>query len=211
MGAEQQAEARFLDALPWYVNGTLETSSRRWMDDYLASRPEARAALQRYRELSAAVLDAPTAAPADLGWDDFAERHGLKQPTAAPGRRTSAGRPWARWFAWVQHPAVAGVAAAVMLCQTVVIAMMWHAPQAAGEGAVRSQVPAASSEPVLQVRFKADASEIEIRRLLLRVDGHLVGGPSQIGDYLVGVPADRLAAARQLLADSPLVQDVGIR
>jgi hypothetical protein len=69
---------------------------------------------------------------------------------------------------------------------------------------------AASTEPILEVRFHRSTPEYELRKLLLEIDAHLVDGPSQLGDYRISVSTERLEAARQTLSRSPFVAQVAV-
>jgi anti-sigma factor RsiW len=55
-----------------------------------------------------------------------------------------------------------------------------------------------------------DAKEAEIRHLLMSVQGHLAGGPGQLGDYFVVVPAGKEAAVAEQLKSNPIVQAVSL-
>ena len=48
---------------------------------------------------------------------------------------------------------------------------------------------------MLKINFAPDAKEADIRLLLVPVQGELAGGPGQLGDYYLRVPAGKEAAA----------------
>ncbi len=156
-----------------------------------------------------AVREHPSDVPADLGWDDYARRMGLEsspRPGRGLRRLVAALR---RSVSLAATPAFAAVAMLVIGVQAA-----WIAAQKTGADAEappyathRSTAPAG---PVLEVRFSRLATEYELRKLLLEIDGHLVDGPSQLGDYRISVSADRLETARQVLAHSPWVTQVGV-
>ena len=50
-----------------------------------------------------------------------------------------------------------------------------------------------SKGPLVKVNFAPDAKESDIRLLLVSVQGTLAGGPGQLGDYYVRVPAGKEA------------------
>ena len=64
--------------------------------------------------------------------------------------------------------------------------------------------------PLLKVNFAPDAKEADIRYLLVTVHGHLTGGPGQLGDYYIRVPAGKEAAIAEQLKTNPIVQAVAL-
>jgi hypothetical protein len=54
--------------------------------------------------------------------------------------------------------------------------------------------------PLLRVSFREDIREAELRKALADVGGEIVGGPGQLGIYLVRVDGDLRAAADRLRA-----------
>ena len=64
--------------------------------------------------------------------------------------------------------------------------------------------------PMLKLNFAPDAKESEIRHLLMSVQGHLAGGPGQLGDYFVVVPAGKEAAVADQIKSNPIVQAVSL-
>ena len=64
--------------------------------------------------------------------------------------------------------------------------------------------------PVLQVTFKPNVTERDMRLLLVKIAGRVIDGPGQLGDYIVSVPARQIEPARQHLEDSGLVDEVTV-
>jgi len=203
MTDEQNEREDFQRALPWYVSGTLDPGQRAKVDRYLSGHPEAAAELRWHARMREAVRRDPTAIPADLGWDEFAQRHGL----LAAGHRPAAS-------AWAGRPAFAMAAAVLVLVQAGVIGALLFDRHAAGAGGFSThRSPAAgvpAREQVLQLRFKPGVSELDARKLLLGIDARLVGGPSQLGDYLVAVAPERIEAVRRGLENHALVAEAAI-
>jgi hypothetical protein len=97
----------------------------------------------------------------------------------------------------------------MLLAQAAVIGYLVHERNAAL--APLSGQPPASGE-LLQVVFKADATERDIRGLLASVDAELVGGPGALGVYTIRVPAGRAdAAAAALRGRADVVESVARR
>jgi hypothetical protein len=63
---------------------------------------------------------------------------------------------------------------------------------------------------VLRVTFKAEAEELDIRGALVDVGGTLVGGPGQLGEYLVRVPPGKLDAAAARLRANAAIEAVEV-
>lgn len=184
------------ELLPWYANGTLGGAEREAVEAHLAGCPECREELARCRTLAAEVRAsavAPSPHPAQLAGllrrIDAAEAAGAGSTGGAgarqPRRRGAAGvlarTPRAvRWLLLAQ--------AAALLALLLAVAALARRP--AAEFRTLSD-PAAAAAPVGQVRvvFAPEATEAELRALLLTVRGELAGGPSPLGAYVVSLPA----------------------
>jgi hypothetical protein len=59
---------------------------------------------------------------------------------------------------------------------------------------------------MLKISFGPEAKEADIRMLLVQIRGELAGGPGQLGDYYVRVPAGSQAAALARVQSMPIVQ-----
>ena len=131
---------------------------------------------------------------------------------AKPPRRSWLTRLHEGWAGLAARPAFAMAAAAVVLAQAGVIGTLLSREDAAPEYAeTRSVAPLpALMEPVLQVTFKADATERDMRLLLVRVAGRVIDGPGQFGDYIVAVPASRIDPAKRELEESGWVEQVSV-
>lgn len=222
MNSEMDARRRFQELLPWHVNGTLESSERAWVEHYLREHPDAHSELRWTEGLQARVQEKASAiasgvAP-DIGFDRLMIR---ARAEAAAAPRKAATQPPAGilarirdFFAAGQFKPAMAVGAAVIVAQAAVIGTLMNSQMAAEDpeySTIRSLAPGqVVSGPVLQVSFSADTSERDLRALLVRVGGTLVGGPGQLGNYLVAVPADKLEQASQVLATSQLVEDVAV-
>jgi hypothetical protein len=213
---------RFSELLPWYVNGTLSEEDRQWVESFLRDNPTAREELDWYRSLQQGIADSAPKVPATIGLaktmalvrgdrPTIAERimgfFGGMFLTPAPAGR--AGRSGAGAFSL--RPALAiGLVIAVVV-QAGIIASMFGSGGADQAAMMRagSTVPAEEG-PVLKLAFVPDAKEADLRLLLVGVQGTIVGGPGQLGDYYVRVPAGKEVEAQKQLAASPLVQSADL-
>lgn len=188
------------ELLDWYANGTLAPEARAAVERLLAESPAARAELEWLRALRR-DLPATLAIPAgDLGEARLLQRIAVERagPKVVELPRR-AERP--RWFA----PAFA-LAASLLVAQAALIGYLVHERDAAL--APLSGAPAAGGD-LLQVVFKPDAAERDLRALLAANGAELVGGPGALGVYTVRVPAGRAdAAAAALRARTDLVESV---
>jgi anti-sigma factor RsiW len=194
----EKSDAREL--LPWYAAGTLAPEARAGVERLLAESPAARAELEWLRAIRRdlpATLEIPAG---DLGRARLMQRIAVERAgpkvVELPRRRE---RP--RWLA----PAFA-LAASLLLAQGLVIGYLVHEREASL--APLGGTPATGGD-LLQVTFRPDAAERDIRGLLGSIEAELVGGPGALGHYTVRVPAGRAdAAAERLRARVDLVESV---
>jgi hypothetical protein len=192
---------RFAELLPWYVNGSIDAADRAWVDSYLRDHPEARAELAWFESLQTRIKETIPAVPATIGLARAMHLIRGDRPTVA--ERISA------FFGGLgMRPAMALSLLAIIVVQGGVIAnMMSQAREDAVEmRAMRAQN--VEEGPLVKVNFTPDARESDIRMLLVSVQGTLAGGPGQLGDYYVRVPAGKEAQAAAKLKDTPIVQAV---
>lgn len=192
---------RFAELAPWYVNGSLSAADRTWVDNYLAAHPEARAELAWFQSLQSRIREAVPEIPATIGLNRAMARVRADQPTLM-----------ARLGAFVaslsMKPAMSMALGAVVLIQGGVIAgLVKNAhDEAVDMRAMNAQT--VEEGPLVKVNFSPDAKESDIRMLLVSVQGTLAGGPGQLGDYYVRVPAGKEAAAAAKLKGTAIVQAV---
>ena len=190
---------RFEELLPWYANGSLGAEDRAWVEAYMAQHPESRSELDWYRSLQARVQENAPAVPATIG---LARTMRLIQGD----RPTLAERIGAFFGNFGMRPSYALAALAVMAVQGgVIVNMLGSARESADE--IRALHATRVEEgPMLKVSFAPDAKETDIRMLLVQVHGELAGGPGQLGDYYLRVPAGSEAAALARVQAAPIVQ-----
>jgi len=194
---------RFDELLPWYVNGSLSAEDRAWVEHYLTEHPDAKAEVDWYRSLSTRIQENVPAVPATIGL--------AKAMTLIRGDLpTLSERITAFFGALGVRPVTAFAGLAIMAVQGVFIANLMNAAQ---EDAVEMRALKATvtnDRPMLKLNFAPDAKEAEIRHLLMSVQGRLAGGPGQLGDYFVVVPAGKEAAVADQLKSNPIVQAVSL-
>jgi len=194
----EKNDARAL--LAWYAAGTAAPAERAAVERLLAESPAARAELEWLRAIRRDLPGTLPIAEGDLGQARLMQRIALERagPKVVELPRRP-GRP--RWFA----PAFA-LAASMLLAQAAVIGYLVHERDAALTP-LSGQPPAAGD--LLQVAFRPDATERDIRGLLASVDAELVGGPGALGVYTIRVPAGRAdAAAAALRGRTDVVESV---
>lgn len=187
---------RFEELLPWYANGSLGAEDRAWVESYLEQHPEARGELDWYRSLQRRVQENAPAVPATIG---LARTMRLIQGD----RPTFAERIGAFFGNFGARPAYAMAALAVVAVQGGVILTLM------GENAdeIRAMHTVRVDDgPVLKISFAPDAKESDIRMLVVQVHGELAGGPGQLGDYYLRVPAGSESAALATVQGAPIVQ-----
>ena len=197
---------RFVELAPWHVNGTVSAADRAWIDGYVRSHPEASAELEWYALLRQSIrADAPKAS-LDAGLERLLHRVRLERPPPRP-------EGWIRKFfaSIVMRPTFAYAAMALVFAQLGLIGALLFEQAAEREYAgYRSMATVPASGPLLRVTFKAEAKELDIRDALVDVGGTLVGGPGQLGEYLVRVPPEKLDAVAARLSANAAIEAVEI-
>jgi Putative zinc-finger len=192
---------RFTELLPWYVNGTLSDEDRAFVERHLAEHPDARAELDWFQSLQSRILDNTPAVPATIGLSKVMRLIQGDRPTIA--ERISA------FFGdFGMRPAMALAGFALVAIQGgVIFNLMVGAEEDASE--IRALKATRVEEgPMLKLNFAPDAKEADIRYLLMSVHGSLAGGPGQLGDYYIRVPAGKEGAIAEQLKADPIVQAV---
>ncbi|MCB1907484.1 MAG: hypothetical protein KDH15_08965 [Rhodocyclaceae bacterium] len=213
----QETRQRFDELLPWYVNGTLDEDGRRWVERQLQAHPECKGELSWTESLQTRIRESEPAFADSQGFDKLVARirHGQEysvtpRTAQAPRGALAAFREWLGGFGLT--PALAG-AAAVVAVQFGVIALLVNQ-----QGELQSEFERFRSVntgevvtgPALEVVFKSDALEREIRETLVRIGGTLAGGPGQLGIYLVYVPENEIDVAKAMLEGNPIVEVVTV-
>jgi hypothetical protein len=183
--------------LPWYVTGHLDADEHAQVEAHLAGCSRCQAELESERRLRDAHLAMETPGDAERALDALRSRIAPKPAIRPPAPR----RGHRRWF----PGRVPNALRAVLAVQFAVIVALGGAllvrPAAEpyrllGETAVPGNVI---------VKFRADATEQDIRRALRASGGRLVDGPTSSDAYLLAVPAAQEPASLERLRAEPVV------
>jgi hypothetical protein len=201
---------RFLDALPFWVNGTLTNSALWGGEPHLTEHPQlqsqldfAQATAEQTRALAEHSLQG---VPADIGY-------GLLRSRLKPA--ASATSAWARLREWLAVPSAQGwrLAQGVAMGLMLGIGVMTLLPTLRDSShdpasSWRSTAPALAEGPLLRASFKRELTENELRLALIEARVLIVAGPTRLGDYYLKPAPGQLAAARATLLRLGVVQQV---
>jgi hypothetical protein len=213
-------EQRRLDELlPWYVNGRIAADDRAWVQSLTQRDPNAKRALDWHAGLKQSIASHTDALPGDAGLSKLMAR--VTADAASPNltRRAVAPSPAAisiervgQWLSnFLSRPSMAAFATALIVLQAGVIGgfALRDARDLSDTRSVNPK-PAVVYKEALRVSFRSEATERGIRSLLTQLQARLADGPTQQGDYVLLVPADKAAAVKQELEASPIVDSVAI-
>lgn len=177
--------------LPWYANGTLDEAEQAWVEDHLTHCEECRAEAEDCGALAAAVRSSEITAPAPhpvelarlLARIDAAEEAESGGWGLGPWLRGTLGKTPAavRWALAAQL--------ALLLGAGVLLGRDRLAPSSQSFHTLADAAAPASTGPELRIVFREDATEAEIRDLLLPLEAEIVAGPSPLGVYTLALPA----------------------
>jgi hypothetical protein len=206
--SEQTAKQRFDELVLWYVNGTLDEESKDWVERYLRDHPDARHELSWHHELRGVLDIRYMKIPGDVGLYRLLEQVNAEEEKS---RNTLFERIRSLFAGMNTRPAFA-VAVVVVVAQAIALGFLVQELRdqeqlISGYSATRAAANHPNM-PALQVTFKSLATEREIRLLLIQIQGRIIDGPRQLGDYTVSVPAERLKEAKSTLEKSDIVEVV---
>lgn len=180
----ERLHQRVWDLLPWYVNGTLPDGERRKVEEHLSACPRCQEELAACRGIGEAVSRreevAPAPHPAQLS--RLMARIDEEENVLRGLRALFAATPRAVRFA------LAAQLAAVLLLAGALLRRPEPAPSPLFH-TLSSPEPAAEAATRIRIVFAEGTTEKEIREVLLKVRGQVVGGPSPFGVYTVEVPS----------------------
>ena len=151
------------ELLPFYVNGTLSQDEVRSVEAALADRPDLQAEVEALRAMRRTMQSEEIRSPGEFGLARL--RRDIRSETQA--------QPQQRGHAWI-WPAAAAVGFALFLGQTFLTL---------GPGAPSVELAGADAPAVITAGFVPEATEADIRALLLDLELEIVSGPSALGLY----------------------------
>lgn len=215
---EKQQKQQFQDWLPFYLNGGLGETEHTWMQQYLSEHPSEAAELQFDRLLkSSLVHQLPEYAP-DTGLKAFMARVRSEPEKSKQGGFFDAFRQFMQhsknlFGSLIPDPKWA-MASVLLIAQAGIIAVLLsNKTETALSEQAQWRTPTKLPEfhgPVLQITFKPSATEAEMRLLLVKISGVIVGGPGQLGNYLVKVPNGKMEAAENQVRTSSFVESAQV-
>lgn len=206
---EQEMKARFQELLPWHVNGTLDVDQRRWVDEYLREHPEAKGELNWFESLQNRMQDNAPNVSDEIGMDKLFHRIRTERKAKAPSFMERVSELLGIKFT----PALA-MTAGVILAQAGIIGalLLKQGPESVPDFAQTRGVQTSNifAGPFVQITFRPDATEQDIRALLTSVQGNIVSGPGQLGGYYVAVPGGKADEAAKKLQGNKAVESTSV-
>ena len=205
IGPRDPQALRFLELSLKATHGELSAAEKTQLDELLAQRPELRADLDWDDAFHARLGDRVATLPAMPGWERTARILAAESPatqpqTAAPeiGILDRLGDSIATIFGVRFN--LQGLALALVLAQAGIIGMLAWQDRGTDYSEIRGGNRAdVVRGPVLRVSFRPEVTEAASREAITAVNGEIVGGPGQLGIYLIRVKdLDLESAARRL-------------
>lgn len=194
---------RFSLDLPFWLNGTLDKESARWMEAYMATHPECAAEHRFTRDLGELVQAEESPIPEKVRLAQFMGKVKQSRPQ----------RTWtARLAGWLGAPSqIPGYALAgflgIMLGQAVVLgALLFEKGDQYRNVSVVSECAPPSH---LKVTFEPDAKQMDVVLLLQQQNLRIVSGPSETGEFWLLIESQEQAdEVSSRLKANPAVLDV---
>ncbi|HEV8577809.1 MAG TPA: zf-HC2 domain-containing protein [Thermoanaerobaculia bacterium] len=197
----ERTHQRIWELLPWHANGSLAEREREMVESHLAVCPNCRDEEEACRRTAAAVKAAGDGAPSPhpVQLQRMLARIDESEREEQSGGGWWRGRPLRAVIEAAPGPLLRALIAQAAIILLLVGTVTWLAvraraapPGAAPATYVTLSDPAAVPGPTVGLRamFSPQASEREIRQLLLGIRGQITAGPSAIGVYTIEVPAD---------------------
>jgi hypothetical protein len=207
-------KARFDELLPFYVNGTLGAEERTWIESYLREHPPAENELRWLRAVQAMTQEEAVAASSEVGLERALQRIRAERPTPSPVVPPSLVDRLRDWLSRMVpqpmlKPALAGALAVIALQAVIITTMVGERDDTS---LIRTVPPIGVAEQAafVKVNFRPDATEADIRMLLIDAQANIASGPGQLGDYYVRVSAWQVDAVTAMLGASAIVEGVAV-
>lgn len=189
--------------------GALSADERTALDAMLRDDPKRRAELEWDDAFARKLDERVDAYPPMPGWERTVRALRLHAAPPAPRGILDRLGEWMSTRLGFGMPLQA-IAAALILAQAAVIG--WLVVQERPDySEVRSGAPSKKErDPLLRVSFRQDAREADLRKAIADIGGDIVGGPGQIGIYIVRVRSGDPAAAAERLRASGVTELVEV-
>ena len=156
----------FDELLAWYVNGTLTAKEHHDIEQHLETCVRCQKEIALLQKIRTQIKADKPDAPGDFGLHRLMRDIQRKQTTPAHKRG-----------GW--QPSLAAAAIIIVIQGIVLMNLFYQPAPIAPRGGPSTQAV------VLQVKFSSNATEQQIRDLLQKIHGTLVGGPGALGIYRV--------------------------
>ena len=184
------------EVLPWYINGTLSAEERIEVKLHLEQCAQCHAEYEWLIDLQAKMQSLPMEFDAEAAWEKVKQK---TRESDKAGNVVGFPRRFDRWM----KPALA-IAATLLVIQAGVIGMLLQrAP-----GVITTLSGSAEGRGVLQIVFKPDTTELELRQALGSVQGQIIAGPGALGIYEVRVAPQGVDQAIIQLQHNPHVESI---
>lgn len=162
-----------IELMPMYLIGRLDSNQRHQVETAIKANEDLQRELEFLHILENRIKSEHIVSPGEMGWarlkrDIVAIDNNSQAKQATHSKSNSS--------AWWKTAAIA--ASLAMVIQSAVLIQQQSKP-------IDSYRPLSSSElkHTVKVKFAANASEIQLRRLLVKLQGQIVDGPSALGIY----------------------------
>lgn len=184
--------------LPFYLNGTLDAADKARLESALAEDQQLREELAFAEILQKQIQQLPEQSPGEFGLKRLQRSLNQQQQQDAEQKREQHTAQSKKGWQFV------AIAASLMLVlQTVTVVQKSDDYRAAsGNNTVQNYTDTVS------VTFTSDATELQIRQLLLEHNIVIINGPSAIGLYRLALTTDPVTSLQALQARSDLVESI---
>lgn len=200
---EHNDRQRFEELLAFYVNGSLDSTDRQGLVDYLVRHPETATLLAAEEKLRTVVRSTASSVPEAQRLERL-----LTEFRALP-HRPSLWRRITQWFAYAHRiPAPAIAAAAVLLVAQGIVLVQLLPEHGMETELYRGAKAPCEDGPQIRIVFRPEAPQAEVVMLLRKVEAVVTAGPTETGQWWVRIPKGRpLAEALGQLQASALVDE----
>jgi hypothetical protein len=197
---------RFEAQAPAYLADTLSTQDKAWIEKFIAADTVAQRSLQWHRAFAARVHEQANSVQTNIGLGKALERIQAlpKQPAQSQAITQASFMTKALNWLFGGAPRITPAVIALSLTTLISTLMVVSREVTLDHAMVRSVKQGALDGPLLRVNFRSDATEEQMRTLLVE-QGALVVGPTRLGDWFIKVSPDRVNGLRDALKGNKLV------